>query len=137
MVSKAIGGQHEKKIYGNGDFIFVTEGVGEEGNNHDIYVCEGIEDALSFTSVGCKAVSLNSLSNLNSFKNHIMDNLAAYSGYRIIMVFDHDLAGERATNDFKQFLQEQGIVCYKCEFPKNFKDINQYWVSKVFEKGGV
>lgn len=141
IIQKSIDGGKFKCALGETDFCFITEGLGEDSVRvSKIYLCEGIEDALSFAQNGHKAISLNSVSNLHSLMDFLSwDNRTFRQTHEFIIAFDHDDAGEKATRELIDFFEEDKLTArvpikYNvCNFPKEFKDINEYWISRVYE----
>lgn len=130
--------EHVKQCLGTNNFIWIAEGIGKEDSYAgDVYVCEGIEDALSFVQNGHRAISLNSVSNLHSFMQYLEQSYKPHYNQRFIMAFDHDQAGVKATEELKNFFEsyhsrhgkkyEYGV----CQFPEEYHDINDYWKDKV------
>ncbi len=141
IIKKSIDDSHIKQTLGPSDFVWIAEGI-TQGRAGDIYICEGMEDALSFTMHGYRSVSLNSVSNLNSFIEYLDKKYKPRPKERFVIAFDHDNAGEKGTNElisffeaynsknkgnyFKQF--HYGV----CDYPKEYHDINDYWVARMF-----
>lgn len=94
-----------------------------------IYICEGIFDALSIEEVGKKAIALNSTSNINKFIEYIKDNIKTSSKYSYILCFDNDKAGYKATEEMQEALKELKIRYRVLEIPKEYKDINEWYVN--------
>ena len=137
VIKKSLDATHQKQALGEIDFCFITEGMDKKG---DIYVCEGMEDALSFIQNKHKAISLNSIANLQSFINHLEHNHERYKKNRFVISLDHDEAGKIATQKlvdfFQSYNQQHSKYPYEygiCQYPENFHDINDYWVSKIKE----
>ncbi len=136
-IKKSMDSSHQKQALGEIDFCFITEGMDKKG---DIFVCEGMEDALSFIQNQHKAISLNSIANLQSFINHLEYNHGRYKNNRFVISLDHDEAGETATKKLVDFFETYNTQHPKhpykygtCDYPKQFHDINDYWVLKVFK----
>lgn len=136
-IKKSMDSSHQKQALGEIDFCFLAEELDKKG---DIYICEGMEDALSFTQNQHKAISLNSIANLQSFINHLEHNHGHYKNNRFVISLDHDEAGKKATQRLVDFFEAYNTQhpkhSYKygtCEYPKQYHDINDYWVSKVFK----
>ena len=62
-IKKSMDAAHQKQALGESDFCFLTEGMDEKG---DIYICEGMEDAMSYVQNQYKSISLNSIGNVKS-----------------------------------------------------------------------
>lgn len=138
-VQKSLDGNHIKRALGETDFNFITQGF-EICKNKDIYICEGMEDALSYTMNGIRSISLNSIANLNSLISYLKDDFIPHYHEKFVICFDHDEAGRKATQELKEFFeaynQNPPYRCkYRyavCDYPQQFHDINDYWVSRVF-----
>lgn len=138
-VQKAMDGSHTKRALGTSGFSFITRGL-EQGKNKDIYICEGMEDGLSCTMNGIKSISLNSIANLRSLTRYLSEDYAPHYNERFVICFDHDDAGRRATQELKGFFESYNqnpsnryqYSYAVCDYPQQFHDMNDYWVSKVF-----
>lgn len=138
MVKKTLDDTHEKWALGDITWNWLAEGVGIEKGN--IFLCEGMEDALSFVQNGEKAISLNSITSINEF----MDDLWCIPNKKeltFVIAFDHDKGGEKATREliemFDQYNQAQKhktkqIQYRTCNYPMEFHDINDYWKFRVY-----
>lgn len=138
-VQKTLDGSHIKRALGETDFNFIAQGF-EHSRNKDIYICEGMEDALSCTMNGIRSISLNSIANLKSLIHYLSEDYVPHYNDRFVICFDHDDAGRKATQELKEFFvsynQNSGHR-YKysyaaCDYPEQFHDINDYWKSRVF-----
>lgn len=137
-IKKSMDSAHQKQALGESDFCFITEGMDKKG---DIYITEGIEDALCYTMNGEKSISLNSVANVKFLIEYLKNNHSRFKRNRLIISLDHDEAGEIATQRLVDFFEaynqqhpkhssyEYGI----CQYPEKFHDINDYWVSKIKE----
>lgn len=138
-VQKTLDGSHVKRALGTSDFTPVTRGF-EHNKNKDIYICEGIEDSLTYAMNGFRSISLNSTANLKSLVHYLSEEYVPCHKDRFIISLDHDERGEVATGELKQFFESYNhdpsnryqYSYAVCRYPKQFKDINDYWVSKVF-----
>ncbi|MDD6631891.1 MAG: toprim domain-containing protein [Lachnobacterium sp.] len=138
-IQKTLDRAHMKKALGTSDFTWLAEGV--ENKNSKVYICEGMEDALSYVQNGERAVSLNSTSNVNSFMDYLEKHYKIIKKWEFVISFDHDKGGEMAKQkllDFFQAYNQQHLKYpYKysvCKYPEDFHDINDYWKDKVFRK---
>ena len=138
-IQKTLDSTHEKKALGTSDFIWLAEGV--ENKNSKVYICEGMEDALSYVQNGERAVSLNSISNINSFMDYLEKHYKIIKKWEFVISFDHDKGGEMAKQkllDFFQAYNQQYLKYpYKysvCKYPDTCHDINDYWRDKVFNR---
>lgn len=136
-IKKSMDSSHQKQALGEIDFCFLTEGMDKKG---DIYICEGMEDSLSYTMNGEKSISLNSIANVKSLIEHLENHHSRYKKNRFVISLDHDEAGEKATQKlvdfFEAYNQQHPNHPYKygvCQYPQQFHDINDYWVSKIKE----
>lgn len=136
-IKKSMDAAHQKQALGESDFCFLTEGMVEKG---DIYFCEGMEDSLSYTMNGEKSISLNSIANVKSLIEHLENHHSRYKKNKLVISLDHDEAGEKATrrlvNFFETYNQQHPNHPYQygvCQYPQQFHDINDYWVSKIKE----
>ncbi|MCM1235820.1 MAG: toprim domain-containing protein [Ruminococcus flavefaciens] len=138
-VQKTLDGNHIKRALGESDFIFITQGFGDN-KNRDIYICEGIEDALSCAMNGIRSISLNSTANLKSLVNYLAEEYVPCHNEKFVTCFDHDAAGRKAAQELKGFFESYNKnPCHRykyshaaCDYPQQFHDINDYWVSRVF-----
>ena len=101
----------------------------ENDKNESIYICEGIFDSLSIEEADKKAIALNSTSQLNKFIEYMQKHIKTASSYNYILCFDNDEAGEKATNEMKTALEEMKISYKVLQIPKEYKDINEWFVS--------
>lgn len=109
-------------------------------DSKDIFIVEGIEDALSFTMNGIRSISLNSTSNVRRLTEYLQTYFPR-KGERFVICLDHDDAGVKATEELTRFFDEYNskrmpkqvkYECGVCRFPQEFNDINDYWKAKVF-----
>lgn len=138
-IQKTLDKVHMKKALGTSDFTWLAEGV--ENKNHKIYICEGMEDALSYVQNNERAVSLNSTSNINSFKDYLDKHYKRMKKWEWVISFDHDEGGEKAKQKlldfFQTYNQQHPKYPYQysvCKYPDTCHDINDYWRDKVFNR---
>ncbi len=139
-VQKSIDGNHVKRALGEADFNFITQGFEHSINKKDVYICEGMEDALSYTMNGIRSISLNSIANLKSLIHYLAEDYVPHYNERFVICFDHDEAGEKATRELKDFFEsynQNPSHRYKysyavCDYQQEFHDMNDYWKSRVF-----
>ena len=138
-IQKTLDKAHVKKALGTSDFTWLAEGV--ENKNHKIYVCEGMEDALSYVQNNERAVSLNSISNINSFMDYLDKHYKRMKKWEWVISFDHDEGGEKAKQKlldfFQAYNQQHPKYPYQysvCKYPDTCHDINDYWRDKVFNR---
>ena len=135
-IQKTLDKEHEKKALGKTDFTWIAEGV--VNKNHKIYICEGMEDALSYVQNNERAVSLNSISNINSFMDYLDKHYKRMKKWEWVISFDHDAGGEKAKQKlldfFQAYNQQHPKYPYQyavCKYPDTFHDINDYWKDKL------
>lgn len=140
-VQKTLDGNHIKRALGTSDFNFITQGMEQNNLSNDIYVCEGIEDALVYVMNGFRSISLNSIANLKSLVSYLSEDYFPHYNERFVICFDHDGGGQKATQEMKDFFEayepkpprKRRYDYAVCNYPQQFHDINDYWVSKVFQ----
>lgn len=100
-------------------------------DSKDIYICEGIEDALSFMHVGRNVISLNSTSNSKLLLKKI-NNWKGIKEYKFIIATDNDNAGIICSNELKDYFIKNNIRydMYNCHIKANCNDINELWIKK-------
>lgn len=137
-IKKSMDAAHQKQALGESDFCFLTEGM--DDIKGDIYICEGMEDSLSYTMNGEKSISLNSIANVKSLIEHLEHHHSRYKKNKLVISLDHDEAGEKATQKlvdfFEAYNQQHQNHQYQygiCQYSQQFHDINDYWVSKIKE----
>lgn len=135
-IQKTLDEEHMKKALGTSDFTWLAEGV--VNKNHKIYICEGMEDALSYVQNNERAVSLNSISNINSFMDYLDKHYKRMKKWEWVISFDHDAGGEKAKQKlldfFQAYNQQHPKYPYQyavCKYPDTFHDINDYWKDKL------
>lgn len=137
-VQKSLDGSRTKRALGTSDFNFLTQGL-EHSRNKDIYICEGMEDALSCSMNGIKSISLNSIANLKSLIHYLSEEHVPHCNERFVICFDHDEAGRKATEELKGFFEaynqnppsKQKYDYAVLNYPQEFHDINDYWKSRI------
>lgn len=142
MVGKSLDTEHQKLAYGNIDFCFITEGFrGIIKKRCDIYLCEGMEDAFCYTMHNQRSISLNSTSNVSSLIDFLEHHHNRFKTQRFLISLDHDEGGRKATQELVDFFEDYNrrnpMHPYRYDvvnFPEQFHDINDYWVSKVFNQ---
>lgn len=143
-IQKSLDENHTKRALGTSDFHFITQGF-ENSKNKDIYICEGMEDALTYAMNGFRSISLNSIANINSLTHYLSEDYVPHYNERFVLCFDHDEAGREATQEMKCFFESYNQNPghrYKysyavCDYPQQFHDINDYWASRVFQKNNA
>ncbi len=89
----------------------------------EIILCESLIDALSFWCAGFRNVTCS-----YGIEGFTADHLNAFKTYkteRILIAYDRDDAGEKASTTLATKLNKAGIDAYRIQFPKNM-DANEY-----------
>jgi DNA primase len=88
-----------------------------------VILCEALIDALTFWCAGYRNVTAS-----YGVEGFTTDHLAAFKKHqteRVLIAYDRDDAGERASTALAERLQAQGIECFRVQFPKGM-DANEY-----------
>ncbi len=88
-----------------------------------VILCEALLDALTLWCAGYRNVTAS-----YGVEGFTADHLAAFKKYateRVLIAYDRDDAGERASAALAERLQAQGIECFRVQFPKGM-DANEY-----------
>lgn len=102
----------------------------------EVYICEGIEDALSMVQMGRNAISLNSVETVNKLIE-IFEDVERLSFYKYIIATDMDKAGIKCKETLIEWFEENN---YKYDTFKpleimfeqqGIKDVNELWKLKV------
>lgn len=99
--------------------------------DNTIFICEGIEDALTGLEMGYHSISLNSISNLDKLlKDDTLINIAI-TGYKFAIALDNDNAGIGAMEELIQALEEKNIQYELFEelYASKCKDLNEYYIN--------
>src|SRR5580658_9573174 len=91
--------------------------------SREIILCEALIDALTFWCAGYRNVTA-----AYGIEGFTADHLAAFKQHgteRILIAYDRDEAGDRATEKLSQQLIAEGLDCYRILFPKGM-DANEY-----------
>lgn len=111
-------------------FIFVDE------KQKDIYICEGIEDALSMVQAGRNAVTINSANNVDRLIEVFEDN-SRLSNYKFIIATDMDEKGIECKEALIEYFEENRFK-YDTFKPleimfeqQGIKDVNDLWKLKL------
>ncbi len=89
----------------------------------EIILCEALIDAMTFWVQGFKNVTASygtsgfTASHLAAFKQHNIK--------RVLIAYDRDDAGNTAAEQLAQKLNQEGIECFRVQFPKKM-DANEY-----------
>jgi DNA primase catalytic core len=89
----------------------------------EVILCEALIDALTFWCAGYHNVTA-----AYGVEGFTADHLAAFKQYgteRVLIAYDRDDAGEKASERLAEKLIGEGIDCYRIQFPKGM-DANEY-----------
>ncbi len=89
----------------------------------EVILCEALIDALTFWRAGYRNVTA-----AYGIEGLTADHLAAFHRHgtrRVLIAYDRDEAGERATEKLAERLISEGLECYRIQFPKGM-DANEY-----------
>ena len=92
-------------------------------NAKEIILCEALIDALTFWCAGFHNVTAS-----YGIEGFTADHLAAFKRYnteRVLIAYDRDEPGERASEKLSKQLMAEGLNCYRIQFPKGM-DANEY-----------
>jgi len=92
----------------------------------EIILCESIIDALTFWCAGYRNVTTSY--GINGFTDELLNAFKQHKTERVLIAYDRDQAGEKATSDLAACLLKEGIDCYRIHFPKGM-DANEYALS--------
>jgi DNA primase catalytic core len=101
--------------------VWNLDGIAASGG--EIILTEALIDAMSFWSAGYRNVTA-----CYGVEGFTPDHLATFRQHgvvRVLIAFDRDPAGERGSAELSERLREEGIECYRIEFPKGM-DANDY-----------
>lgn len=91
--------------------------------SREIILCEALIDALTFWCAGFRNVTA-----AYGVEGFTPDHLAAFKKHgteRVLIAYDRDDAGEKASERLAEKLISEGIDCYRVQFPKGM-DANDY-----------
>jgi len=89
----------------------------------EIILCESLIDALTFWSAGFRNVTTSY--GIEGFTGDILEAFKTHGTERVLIAYDRDEAGEKATSSLAAKLLEAGIDGYRVNFPKGM-DANEY-----------
>jgi DNA primase catalytic core len=89
----------------------------------EIILCEALIDALTFWCAGYRNVT--TAYGVEGFTEEILQAFQGHGTQRVLIAYDRDDAGERATTRLAPQLQAVGIEVWRIEFPKGM-DANEY-----------
>lgn len=88
-----------------------------------IFIVEGELDCLSLIDVGSSAVALGSTVNVKKFLSLLKQKPPKQP---LIISLDNDEAGQRASKELTEGLNELGLFSYRQNFPEQYKDANEF-----------
>lgn len=89
----------------------------------EIILCEALIDALTFWCAGYRNVTTSY--GAEGFTDELLAAFKQHGTERILIAYDRDDAGERATAKLAERLMAEGIECFRIQFPKGM-DANEY-----------
>lgn len=89
----------------------------------EIILCEALIDAMTFWCAGYRNVT--SSYGIEGFTDEHLAAFQQHGTQRVLIAYDRDDAGERATHKLAERLMAQGIECFRIQFPKGM-DANEY-----------
>jgi DNA primase len=104
--------------------VWNEEGLAAAGG--EVILAESLIDAMTFWVAGYRNVTAS-----YGTQGFTADHLAAFQRHgiaRVLIAYDRDEAGERASAELADKLMAQGIACYRILFPKGM-DANAYALS--------
>jgi len=113
-----------------GSLSMFNEHYLEELTGEPIIICEGIFDALSVEELGFKAVSINSVANINKLLEKVEKLMLANQNLLLLTAFDNDEAGRDATSKVLHRITNARQI----PIPQGFKDINEWYIE---DKEGI
>ena len=96
---------------------------GLKGGRGEIILCEALIDAMTFWCAGYRNVTTSY--GVNGFTEDHLKAFQAHEIERVLIAYDRDEAGEKAANELAALLMEEGLTCFRVEFPKAM-DANLY-----------
>jgi DNA primase len=89
----------------------------------DIILCESLIDALTFWCAGYRNVTASY--GVNGFTDDHREAFRRHGIRKVLIAYDRDEAGEKASLELAEELISMGIDCYRVLFPKGM-DANEY-----------
>jgi len=93
-----------------------------------VYICEGVFDAMTLEQNGYNAVAILGVNNFKPEMAH------QFKGFEVVLMFDNDEAGERATKEVAKIFLLNGQEAKTKRLPENIKDITDYFIKQKNEK---
>ncbi len=104
-------------------------------SSSEVILTESILDALSFHQAGIRTAI--PLYGTNGFTPDHLDLLKRESVSRVILAFDNDEPGRKATEAVKEKIIATGIAVSVATFPERIKDANELLISRNGDAGDV
>lgn len=95
----------------------------DNGGQKEIILCEALIDAMTFWCAGYRNVT--SSYGIEGFTDEHLSAFKQHGIERVLIAYDRDDAGERAAEKLAQKLMQEGIECFRIQFPKGM-DANDY-----------
>ena len=92
-------------------------------DSKEIILCEALIDALTFWCAGYRNVT--AAYGVEGFTQDHLEAFKRYGTERVLIAYDRDEAGDRASEKLASMLMEHGIACFRIQFPKGM-DANEY-----------
>ena len=89
----------------------------------EVILCEALLDAMTFWVAGYRNVTASY--GTGGFTDEHMALFTSTGVKRVLIAYDRDTAGDKAAEKLAPLLNEQGIECYRVQFPKGM-DANEY-----------
>jgi DNA primase catalytic core len=100
--------------------VWNIEGVQD---SKEVILCEALIDALTFWCAGYRNVT--AAYGVEGFTPDHLEAFERYGTERVLIAYDRDEAGDRASEKLAQKLMDKGIACHRIQFPKGM-DANAY-----------
>lgn len=94
--------------------------------NKQIYITEGIFDALSIMQYGKNAIAINSTSNKTKLIKAIKDNIETAKEYIYFICTDNDKSGQDFRKAIKEGLKDSEIILKDIYIPDKYNDVNEF-----------
>lgn len=89
----------------------------------EIILCESIIDALTFWCAGFRNVT--TAYGVEGFTDELLAAFKTHQVTRVLIAYDRDEAGDKAADKLASRLMDDGMECYRIQFPKGM-DANEY-----------
>lgn len=98
-------------------------------NSKVVYICEGIEDSLSFLHNNKNSISLNSTNNTKKFLN-ILNTWKQAKEYTYIIATDNDKAGFKCKKELEEYFKNNNFsyAAYEEHIKSNVNDVNELFI---------